>query len=519
MAFRKPGSGIQHRAYREWDRRYHSPESERLGPFEIMDDVIVKYRLPARIAEWLERKIDGIVPHDRPSMRRNPAVSAVWPKMTSRQRWAAMEFAGISEMRARALSHEDWLYLPEDVKIALLRGWQMGSYGATKRRHKGETTRRMPVLTNPVAKPFAVQGSHTYLLTFKGGGWHIYEGYDSYADALDMATWLMKTGVAGVKGPVQTLILKPVNERRYTVFYRSARRVAANGTKGAYPFADKQRQYRSYTIPQLRFALKDAADTARLWKGQDPATENWYRDDVFTISDEIKRREGGSRKNPLFDVRIEHASGLYSIRVDAKNRREARRKANWVMHREGTPGGRIVEIVGMSKWPEPYLSRGHSGPRETYMKHGRKGVLEYAERHRTGTAKNPSVPVWMRSEEAFFAKFGATRERLARAIARLSDEKKQEFHRRVGKTFAESAVRWALKEGGMGSLENSRARKGASRRMKMFYVAPLPKQNWMVTRNLKSIPPSVGQVFKVSARSRGQALAEAKVARSRRRKS
>lgn len=353
---------------------------------------------------------------------KNPAISAVWPKMTSRQRWAAMEFAGIGEDRARALSHEDWIYLPEDVKSAFLRYWQSGFYGSTKRRLKGETTRRMPVLTNPVAKPFQVQGSHTYLLTFKGGGWHIYEGYDSHADALDMAKWLMQRGVAGVKGPVQTLILKPVNERRYTVFYRSARRVASNnaggamegrarevirkaeaalgsltfnakvnllldnlsglrnaqeaaallsrlgyrknGTKGPYPFSDKQRQYRAYTVPQLRFALKDAAETARIWKGQDPATENWYRDDVFTISDEIRRREG----------------------------------------------------VAM---------------------------------------KNPTAPIWMQSEAAFYKKFGTVPQRLSQALSRLTDAQKKEFHRRAEKTISEDAVRWALREGGMGSLENS----------------------------------------------------------------
>lgn len=364
---------------------------------------------------------------------KNPAISAVWPKMTSRQRWAAMEFAGVIEMRARALAHNDWIDLPEDVKGMLLRGWNMGSFGGTRRRGRGETTRRMPVLTNPTegwavthdgetlkqfgvgtaaanaafawlqkrqgqsvdwairysgydivnveggkvvysarrqrkpmtnpaAKPFAVQGSHTYLLTFKGGGWLIYESYDTYNDAMDMAKWLMKTGVAGVKGPVQTLILKPVNERRYTVFYRRTRRVAANGTKGSYPFADKQRQYRSYTIPQLRFALKDAAETARIWKGQDPATENWYRDDVFTISDEIKRRE---------------------------------------------------------------------------------------------VRKNPTAPVWMQSDEAFYRKFGTVRQRLSQALARLTDAQKKEFHRRAEKSLSEEAVRWALREGGIGTLQNS----------------------------------------------------------------
>lgn len=68
-AFRKPGSGIQHRAWREWGRRYHSPESQRKDPFAIMDDVIWKYRLPPRIAAWLEEKIDRIIPHERPSGR------------------------------------------------------------------------------------------------------------------------------------------------------------------------------------------------------------------------------------------------------------------------------------------------------------------------------------------------------------------------------------------------------------------------------------------------------------------
>jgi hypothetical protein len=343
---------------------------------------------------------------------RNPAISAVWPKMTSRQRWAAMEFAGVGEERARSYSHEEWIDLPEDVKGLLLRGWNMGSLGGTRRRSKGETTRRMPVLTNPVAKPFEVQGSHSYLLSFKGGGWKVYESYDTHADALDMAKWLMKGGVAGVKGRVQTLVLRPTGERRYLVFYRRTRRVAANGTKGAYPFAAKQRQYRSYTMSQLRYALKDAADTARIWKGQDPAVENWYKDDVFTISDEIRRREG--KKNPL------------------------------------TP----EERGELERHIPTYDARMWDPKAGAYDRGYNRGVRETLEHVVRKYGRNPSVPVWMRSEEAFFQKFGATRERLAKALARLTDAQKQEFHKRVDKTFSESAVRWALKQGGMGSLPN-----------------------------------------------------------------
>lgn len=74
-------------------------------------------------------------------------------------------------------------------------------------------------------------------------------------------------------------------------------------TKGAYPFAEKQEKYASYTLAQLRYAAKDAAQAARAMKGHDPMAENWYMDDYYTLSDEIRRR-GGVKVNPVRAARI-----------------------------------------------------------------------------------------------------------------------------------------------------------------------------------------------------------------------
>jgi antirestriction protein len=70
-------------------------------------------------------------------------------------------------------------------------------------------------------------------------------------------------------------------------------------TKGSYPFADKQKQYRGYSDAQLDYAVKDASDAAKAMKGHsakgDPSAENWYRDDVATIRQEIERRRGKAK--------------------------------------------------------------------------------------------------------------------------------------------------------------------------------------------------------------------------------
>lgn len=391
---------------------------------------------------------------------KNPAISAVWGKLTDRQRQAALRFAGASPERASGYASADWVDLSDDLKSRLLREWNMGTVGGTTRRFRGETTRRVPVMVNPrrvrrnavpswlrdpiefkvkfgrtieqfqkafarmtdarkaefhsmisdhhfpeaavtfvlghprvprasklvrmnptdgwavtqdgetikqfgpgpkgseaafrwllrhqpqsvdwavrhsgydivnveggkvtysmkrqqrgarqnpVAKPFAVQGSHGYLATFKGGGWQVYESFDSYADAMDAAKWLMKGGIAQGRDPyrpgsrnrlirhVQTLVLKPVNERRYTVYWRasgapaklSRNRARRNGTKsGGYPFAEKERQYSRYTIDELRYALLDASEAAKNFRS-DPEVHGWYLDDVHTIGAMLRRK-------------------------------------------------------------------------------------------------------------------------------------------------------------------------------------------------------------------------------------
>jgi hypothetical protein len=72
----------------------------------------------------------------------------------------------------------------------------------------------------------------------------------------------------------------------------SGARARRNSTKGPYQFAEKKKQYEGYTLEQLRFAQKDSAQAARAMKDHDRMAENWYWDDHFTISDEIRRRTG-----------------------------------------------------------------------------------------------------------------------------------------------------------------------------------------------------------------------------------
>jgi hypothetical protein len=67
-------------------------------------------------------------------------------------------------------------------------------------------------------------------------------------------------------------------------------------TKGAYPFGDKEKQYRAYSDAELAYARTDASDAAKNMKGHDPEAENWYRDDVSTIDQEIQRRRGKKTK-------------------------------------------------------------------------------------------------------------------------------------------------------------------------------------------------------------------------------
>lgn len=62
-------------------------------------------------------------------------------------------------------------------------------------------------------------------------------------------------------------------------------------TKGPYPFADKEAQYKGYSEEMLQFAVKDAAKARDCVRDFDPVAESWYTDDVSTIRAEINRRE------------------------------------------------------------------------------------------------------------------------------------------------------------------------------------------------------------------------------------
>lgn len=69
----------------------------------------------------------------------------------------------------------------------------------------------------------------------------------------------------------------------------------SEGTKGSYPFADKAKQYRGYSDAELAHAKKDASDASKSMRGHDVSAENWYRDDVATIDQEIERRRGKTK--------------------------------------------------------------------------------------------------------------------------------------------------------------------------------------------------------------------------------
>ena len=48
----------------------------------------------------------------------------------------------------------------------------------------------------------------------------------------------------------------------------------SEGTKGAYPFAEKAKQYRGYRDAELDYAAKDASDAMAAMKDHDPSAEN-----------------------------------------------------------------------------------------------------------------------------------------------------------------------------------------------------------------------------------------------------
>jgi len=64
-----------------------------------------------------------------------------------------------------------------------------------------------------------------------------------------------------------------------------------NGTKGDYPFASKKEHYRTVSEDALWYSRNDAYQAAQAAKSHDTRAENWYMDDFFTITDEIRRRK------------------------------------------------------------------------------------------------------------------------------------------------------------------------------------------------------------------------------------
>lgn len=96
---------------------------------------------------------------------------------------------------------------------------------------------------------------------------------------------------------IRTPLTSPMREQAEEHF-EQRRGVIGDNPKGPYPFSVKQAQYRKYTPAQLAFAQKDALEAAQVpW--EDPATERYYMDDYYTISDEIRRRQRSVQPNPL----------------------------------------------------------------------------------------------------------------------------------------------------------------------------------------------------------------------------
>ena len=130
--------------------------------------------------------------------------------------------AAFRYLQQRQSQSVDWAIRHEGYDIVKVEG---GKVVFSRRR---EIDERGKSKRNPIAKPFEVEGSHSYVASMKGGGWRIYETYKTYADALDWAKFIMKQGIPGVRGNVQALILRPTGQRTYSVFWRSVRRVASN---------------------------------------------------------------------------------------------------------------------------------------------------------------------------------------------------------------------------------------------------------------------------------------------------
>lgn len=337
---------------------------------------------------------------------KNPSISAVWPAMKDRQRFAALRFSGIGEETAKYQAILDWSDLPSESKSALLRGWNMGEVGRTTRRYR-DTTRRMPVLTNSgltlkrwaAKQPYRMQKSgHVFSIPdgrlvdrseawhlsdyvvssvvggslwfsrrrgrararVNSGGWYVMSKYTSVAwyptreEAVKVATQLNYRG-----GTIYTV----VSDKKGIDWLKD--RFRKNGTKGAYPFKDKEAQYRKLKMSELMYASEDAKKTAKIWDGHDQATANWYWDDFHTIQQEIQRRR---------------------------------------------------KLVGAEEFFRNKVRRHFRNP----------------------------IPSWLQTRGQFWQKFGFTPEEFELAIRRLPEDDKKLLHDKIGSEFSEDAVRWVM---------------------------------------------------------------------------
>lgn len=73
-------------------------------------------------------------------------------------------------------------------------------------------------------------------------------------------------------------------------------------TKGAYPFAEKEKQYRRATDAMLAFARNDAFEAMKVNEGWNEPAACWYADDVHTIAAEMARRSARAAETGMCDA-------------------------------------------------------------------------------------------------------------------------------------------------------------------------------------------------------------------------
>ena len=67
-------------------------------------------------------------------------------------------------------------------------------------------------------------------------------------------------------------------------------------TKGAYPFAAKEEQYKGLSDEALLWSAMDARDAMQACAGHNGPAEAWYADDLATILKEIRSRKEARTK-------------------------------------------------------------------------------------------------------------------------------------------------------------------------------------------------------------------------------